>query len=119
LGRLSDSIARRSINGIQEIIEYLASTEDKPTERGFKYLEKRFKGRIIQIKTLKIFTRNSITLAFITIILSLTSIVFVEEIKCCPLLFIPIICVNMALTIITMVITIKGINLGLEDQEDV
>ncbi len=127
LDRLRDSIGRRSIIGIQEVIEELAKNEKsqgrtlKTNPRGLQYLETRFMGRLSQISIIKLSTKLSIILAFIAIIISIVSLVFVEYLNCCchaSLMWMIVILIIIT-TLFSMVFTIKGIFYGLKDHEDV
>jgi len=119
LSRLRDSISRKSILGILEVITILAEKQIKTGPRDLNYLEKRFKERKQLIETLKTLTKRSILFAFITILISLIGIIFVGILNDYIFLYSLFIGITLILTICTMVLTLKGIYNVLNDMEDV
>lgn len=123
--RLRDALVRESIKGIQEVIEVLAKNEsDKgrsidTNPRGLQYLEKRFKERISQMNKIKFMTKMSIVFSFITIFVSVISIIFVEQIiNHYDLIWILLIFI-FTVTAISITYTVRGVFNGLKDLEDV
>jgi hypothetical protein len=125
IDRLRDALFRESLLGIQEVIEILSKDEQdkgktiESNPRGLKYLEKRFKERILQMNKIKCLTTKAIVFAIIAIFSSIISIVFVEYIICNCALIWSIIIFILIVIMFSMVFTIQGVYYGLKDQEDV
>lgn len=125
LDRLRDSIGRKSILGILQVIQVLAkyeldqnkTIETKP--RGLQYLERGFNYRMLQIKNIKSLTKKSLIFAFTAILAALVSLIFVENIKDMCVLKLIIIVAIIILTTLSMTFTVLGIYEGLKEQKDV
>ncbi len=125
LDRLRDSIGRKSILGILQVIQVLAKYEEdrgktiETNPRGLRYLENGFNYRMLQIKKIKSLTKKSLIFAFIAIFVALISLIFVENIKDMCALKLIIIVAIIILTSLSMRSTILGIYEGLKEQKDV
>lgn len=124
-GRLRDSISRKSIFGISEVIQQLAKKEKdegkslQTNPRGLQYIENGFNRRMKQMTNIKSPTKRSIISAFVVIFLSLISIVFVNDLinLCLTKWF--LIFLIFVISTYSLILTIKGIYEGLRDQKDV
>lgn len=124
LNILRDAIGRRSIFGIFEIINLLSIQEfnekitiaDRP--RGLQYLEKRFIERKSLVREIKSLTKKSIITAFITIFISIISLIFVEKIV---LTFISIVLITIVVisSAYCFYLAINGMIKGLNDLNEV
>jgi hypothetical protein len=121
---LRDSVGRKSIMGILEVLEVLSKHERESGKtlvshpRGLQHLEKRFKANLSQLHKIQSLTKNSILLAFVAIFISVVSLVFVEDLKnYAPVNMIIIACV-FVIGFFSMLFTIKGIFYGLKNQKE-
>ncbi len=122
--RLRDAIARKSILGILEAISALADEEkeegknETTNPRGTQFLKRRFEKKQTQISDLRTLTKNSISIAFIAIFISITSLLFVQYLSAnCFITWILILLI-LTLTIISMYFTIRGVYKGLTDTDE-
>jgi hypothetical protein len=122
---LRDSVGRRSIMGVLEILEVLSKNEKDEGKtlishpRGLQYFEKRFKQNLSQLKKIQMLTKKSIVLAFVAIFVSLISLIFVEDLKNYRIVNLTIIALVFATTFFSMLFTIRGIFDGLKNQKDI
>lgn len=123
--RLRDSIGRKNILGILDVVKVLAQNEKKEGKtlitnpRGFQFLESRFILRINQIKMLKKLTKKSIICAFIAIFISIVSLLFVEQLVHNWVINYSIIFILLISTLLSMIFTLQGVFHGLMEQEDI
>ena len=121
---LRDSVWRRSILGVLEVLEVLSQKEIDEGKtlisnpRGLQYLEKRFKQNLLQLNKIQALTKKSIVLAFVTIFVSLISLIFVENLKNYRIVNLTIIVFVFVTTFFSMLFTIKGVFYGLKNQKD-
>lgn len=119
--RLRDSVGRKSILGIKEVIDLLANQEKEQRKTiesnpsGLQFLKKRFEIRQDQIGYIKSLTKKSISVAFIAIFISLVSLVFISIIS--YKIYVGVIILVISLTLVSMGFSIKGVFVGLQDQE--
>jgi hypothetical protein len=117
--RLEDDIGRGSFSGISDIIKKLAEFERLNgrsldiAPRGFQYLEDSYMKKISKISKIKSLIKYAIKFAFISIGISLISIIFVEKlIKYCSINWF-IISLIILVTFLSMLFTIRAIFRGL------
>jgi len=121
---LRDSVGRKSIMGILEVLEVLSKNERDAGKtlasnpRGLQHLEKRFKANLSQLNKIQSLTKKSIVLAFIAIFISLVSLVFVEHLKNYRTVNLTIITCVFVIAFLSMLSTIKGVFYGLKNQKE-
>ena len=124
IDRLRDSVGRKSIMGILEVLEVLSKNEKDEgktlasSPRGLQYLEKRFKLNLVQLNKIQSLTKKSIVLAFIAIFISLVSLIFVEVLKNYKIVNWTLIFLVFAVAFFSMLYTIEGIFYGLKNQKE-
>jgi hypothetical protein len=124
IDHLRDSVGRKSIMGILEVLEVLSQNEKHQGKtlisnpRGLQHLEKRFKWNLVQLYKIQTLTKKSIVLAFTDIFISLISLVFVEDLKNYNLINWGIISIVFAIAFFSMLYTIEGIFYGLRNQKE-
>ena len=125
IDRLRDSVGRKSIMGVLEVLEVLSKNEKDAGKtlitnpRGLQHLEKRFKRNLLQLNKIQALTKKSIVLAFVAIFLSLISLIFVENLKNYRIANGMIIASVFAITFFSMLFTIQGIFYGLRNQKEI
>ncbi len=125
LRRLGDAVGRKSILGILEVLNLLAKYESEAgrtvqtNPRGLQYLELRFAQRMKQMMYIKYLTKRSVLSAFISIFIAMISILFVECLATMNIIKWVVIFVVLAPSFLSMLYSVKGIILGLQNQEDV
>jgi hypothetical protein len=125
VGRLRDSIDRRSITGIEEIIDLYLDLKIKNGEtlesnpRGFIKLKELFVKKKEQVYSIKTLTKNAIIISFTTIFLTIINLVFVEAIICNWLIYLTVIISTTLMATISMIISIKGVYKGLKDHDEI
>ncbi len=116
-GRIRDAVGRRSIPDIHEVITLFANSQNVQSEtRGFTYLQKRFERRVQQIKDIKSMSLLSVLIAFVGILASLIFIAFVDQM--CHCYYWPV-GLMMLLVLVFLILSFRGVYLGLKDQEGV
>jgi hypothetical protein len=122
--RLRDSLGRKSILGIYEVIILLSKNEKDEGKsllsnpKGLQFLENGFSNRMNQITEIKSLTKKSLIFAFISIIVSVISLIFVQTLyNTCIVNW--IIFAVVFTTSSSMIFTTLGIYKGLQDQEDI
>lgn len=122
--RLRDSVGRKSIMGVLEVLEVLAKNEKEAgrtiesNPRGLQFLERRFKDNLTQLYSIQTLTKKSIVLAFIAIFIALISLVFVEHLVNHNILDWAVIISVFIVGSLSMIFTIKGVFQGLKNQKD-
>lgn len=124
LDRLRDSIGRKSIAGILQVINVLATNEKdqgktlESNRRGLQYLEVGFNKRMMQITKITSLTKKSLVFAFLAIISSIVSLIFVQQLKDLFTLSLVITIAIIISTALSMTFTILGVYEGLQEQKD-
>jgi hypothetical protein len=123
--RLRDSVSRKSLIGILEVITVLSDAAQKRNEtlksnpRGLHYLELRYRQRLDQISKIKFYTKTSIASSFATIIASIILLSLVDVLNDHSTVSWFLIVFIIVATISCVLTTILGIFKGFKDQEDV
>lgn len=119
LDRLRDSLARESLDGIEEVLKVLSNQEhndglsELERPRGLQFLYKRYKKMRSDINKLKSAIHNVVIYSFITIILSLLFIATTDLISNCPLYQLTELGIAFLLFFISLFKTYKGIKKGI------
>ena len=120
--RLRDSIYRRNIEDIQEVVDVLADNEIKmgrtleTNPRGLQYLKSIFTARKHRLLKLKRLTWRSVVFAFLSILLSLICLTFVEYIINVNKMIWISITLIFVVTSISLINTLFGIREGLKTE---
>ncbi|MCB2207663.1 MAG: hypothetical protein KQH67_05155 [Bacteroidetes bacterium] len=121
--RLRDSIDRKDLSGIKEVIELLSNNEKdaghtlKNRPRGLQFLYNRFCGITNQIEDLRGLTKKTILISIFTILISLISIAFVDLISKSLCVEIISLVINGVFLIVSLYYSYKGILLGIENRK--
>jgi len=120
--RLSDSIGREDIDGIEEIIKVLRDNEInegytiETRQTGFQVLYDRFINNKVYLKELRNTIKKPIFLSLITITLSISIILFTDVLKDYKILTLVILISLLVITILSIYFTFIGITEGLRDR---
>lgn len=122
--RLIDSIERKDIKGIKEVLINLAEEEVKHgintvnMPHCFQWLLDNFSNTENQIKEMLKISKRAFIFSLITALCSLFSILSIDFVKNCFLFQIVIIGINIILLIVCLYYLFKGISLGLKSFTD-
>ncbi|PLX00712.1 MAG: hypothetical protein C0594_15395 [Marinilabiliales bacterium] len=122
--RLRDAVGRKSLKGIKDVIDLLAKQEKNQNKtietnpRGLQYLQLRYEKRLKNLNNIKLATKYAILFSFITIVISLILLLFVDCILCSEYV-IEILFAMVGLSVTCLSLTFIGVHFGLKDMEDV